>query len=109
MNWINGRQKDCIYFKIILFIIKNKYFAFDGYILKYQENQQLPKHKDIVENGVHYRLNIGYGNALFECEKNIISLKIWKISVYLFRPDLYFHSLKIIDKTYKISLGYVRF
>jgi hypothetical protein len=34
---------------------------------------------------------------------------VFNMRIYFFRPDLYLHSLKVIDKTYKISLGYVLF
>lgn len=108
-KWIKGRQNDCEYFKIKLFYFKIFKFGFDGYILKYNKNQILPKHKDIVDNGNHYRVNIGYGDSIFNCNNIIFKYKLGLLSINFFRPDLYEHSLIIINKTYKISLGYVKF
>lgn len=108
-KWQNGRQHNCEYQKFPLWYFKLWKFGFDCYILSYNENQTLPKHKDPIVNGKHWRLNIGYGNSNFICEKLIFGKKIGLLSVYLFRPDLYEHSLHIIGKTRKLSIGFAKY
>jgi hypothetical protein len=108
-QWQIGRQQDCEYQKFPLWYFKLWKFGFDAYILKYQSNQVLPKHRDQVSNGEHWRLNIGYGVARFICEKLIFGKRIGKITIYLFRPDLYEHSLHVFEKTTKISFGFAKY
>jgi hypothetical protein len=108
-KWQDGRQHGCEYKKFPLWYFKVWKFGFDCYILKYKGDQTLPEHKDLIENGKHWRLNIGYGVANFVCEKLIFSERIGKLTIYLFRPDLYKHSLHIFKKTTKLSLGFAKY
>lgn len=108
-KWENGRQQGCDYQKLPLWYFKIYKFGFDAYVLKYNGNQVLPVHKDPLVNGKHWRLNIGYGKSNFLCVHTILSLKIGKFSVYLFRPDLYDHSLIVHNKTIKISIGFAKY
>jgi len=108
-KWTKGRQEGCDYKKFTFIYFKLYKFGFDGYILKYEKDQILPEHVDPVNDGDHYRLNVGYGKSKFTCEKTIFTFKIGNISVYLFRPDLYKHSLRTYEKTTKLSLGFVKY
>jgi hypothetical protein len=108
-KWQNGRQQGCEYKKFTLWYFRLGKLGFDAYILKYQGDQVLPKHKDPIENGKHWRLNIGYGVANFVCEKLILGKRIGKLTIFLFRPDLYNHSLYVFEKTTKLSLGFAKY
>jgi hypothetical protein len=80
--------------------------GFDAYLLKYEAGMLLPTHKDPVKNGRHYRINITLrGKGILFCEKVIF--KLW--CIYMFRPDLYEHSVFFPQKTLKLSLGFVKF
>lgn len=104
-KWIECRQKECRYMKMCLYSFRIFRLGMDAYLLKYQADTILPEHKDIV-NGRHWRLNIGWGVANFVCEKYIIAWRIGKLTVTLFRPDKYLHSLYVFEKTVKLSLGF---
>lgn len=108
-KWEKGRQSDCEYWKLPIYSFKIWGYGFDCYVLKYSENQVLPEHKDPVENGKHWRLNIGWGFANFCCKKLIFGKRFGKLTIFLFRPDLYSHSLYIFEKTFKLSFGFVKF
>jgi hypothetical protein len=112
-KWEAGRQKDVVYYKMKLFSFKVFNFGFDGYILKYPPNTELPLHKDPVKNGEHYRINITLtGKALFLlCTQDDCSIKtISDKCVNYFRPDLCAHSLIVGGKECKkLSLGFVKF
>lgn len=108
-KWVKGRQKNCDYKKFTLWYFKIWKMGFDAYILSYKPNQILPTHMDPVEGGSHYRLNIGWGKS-----KLLVKSKIWdvnwgKLSIILFRPDLYSHSLVINKPTRKLSFGFVKY
>lgn len=105
-KWSLGRQSTAIYHKYCFLYWKIGKYGFDGYILRYPPNTDLPVHKDPV-NGSHYRINVKLkGKASFWCTSVI---KKWGERIIIFRPDLYYHSLKTFTKTYKLSLGFVRF
>lgn len=108
-KWQDGRQSDCVYKKLPLWYFKIWRFGFDCYILKYGPDQVLIPHKDPVENGKHYRLNIGWGKSVFTCDDLIFGMKIGKLSIYVFRPDISLHALYVVDKTAKISFGFAEF
>jgi hypothetical protein len=84
-------------------------YGFDGYILKYDPNQVLPTHRDPVKGGKHYRMNIGWGKSLFVIKSKIWRFKLGKLSIHIFRPDIFPHSLIINERTYKLSLGFVKY
>ena len=108
-KWTKGRQDKCSYKKFPLWYFSVGKFGFDSYILSYEPNQVLPTHRDPVEGGSHYRLNIGWGNSSFLVKSKIWGFKFGKLSMYLFRPDLNNHSLVINGRTHKLSLGFVKF
>lgn len=108
-KWVNGRQKNCTYKKFTLWFFRVYNYGFDGYILKYEPNQVLPTHRDHVKGGYHYRMNIGWGRSLFVIKSKIWRFKLGKLSIYIFRPDIYPHSLIINERTYKLSLGFVKY
>lgn len=105
-KWQNGRQQGCDYRKFPLWFFRIRKFGFDAYILKYQSAQILPPHRDPIERGKHWRLNIGYGNDNFVCESLIFGCKLGLFTIYIFRPDLYEHSLQVYDNTTKLSIGF---
>lgn len=108
-KWQKGRQSNCEYQKFPLWYFKIGKFGFDGYVLKYEGDQVLPPHRDPIEGGRHWRLNIGWGAANFVCEKLIFARRIGRLTVFLFRPDLYEHSLYVFEKTVKLSFGFARY
>ena len=110
-GWQNGRQIGCEYKKFPLYKFKLCGFGFDAYILKYNADSVLPEHTDPVEGGKHWRMNIGWGIANFVCEDYEHGVfKRWrKLSVNVFRPDLYKHSLYVFGDTIKLSFGFVKF
>lgn len=108
-KWQSGRQANCEYQKFPLWYFKIWKLGFDAYILKYEGDQMLPSHKDPIKDGKHWRLNIGWGRANFVCEKLIFGKIFGKMTIYLFRPDLYQHSLFIFDKTIKLSIGFAKY
>jgi len=109
MKWKRGRQSTTVYWKKQMWKFRVFKIGFDGYILKYDPSTILHPHKDPVINGVHYRLNIGFGRSTFVCEKTIFFLKLGKLSLILFRPDLYTHCLFVKERTYKVSLGFAKY
>lgn len=107
MKWQKGRQDEVEYFKFKLFSFKICKFGFDGYLLKYPTNTELPKHTDPVEKGKHYRVNITlWGKCIFVCKGKHFYIGEF---FHLFRPDLQEHALFTYTKTYKLSLGFAKF
>lgn len=105
-KWQSGRQDNVTYEKFPVWSFKVFNHGFDFYILRYQPNTILPKHKDPVKNGKHWRLNIKLkGNAIFFSEDRGETFQ----RINWFRPDLYEHSLNVKTKTIKLSFGFVKF
>ena len=104
-EWQKGRQEKIKYYKFPLWSFRIFKFGFDAYILSYREAGTLPPHKDPVEKGKHYRLNIKFwGDSVFICGGKVIHKRIiW------FRPDLHIHSLWVKSPTVKLSFGFVKF
>lgn len=106
IKWKKGRLDNVKYYKSKLWEFKFLGMGFDAYVLKYPVGTFLIPHKDEVKNGNHYRLNLSLkGKSIFDSESYIFKSKILNI----FRPDLNIHSLFALTKTYKLSLGYVKF
>lgn len=102
-RWVEGRQQTTQYHKWCFLYFKFLNIGVDGYIIRYEPATILPIHKDPVVKGRHYRLNITVkGKSKFWCPSTIFS---FKDRVFLFRPDLFYHSLTVFTKTYKLSLG----
>lgn len=104
-KWQEGRQEGCKYQKFPLWYFRIWKLGFDAYILDYEDNTLLPIHKDPVK-GKHWRLNIKlFGNSLFFQENR----GYVRGRFVFFRPDLYFHYLKVFTRTRKLSFGFVKF
>jgi hypothetical protein len=108
-KWQPGRQGNCNYQKFPMWFFRIGKLGFDAYILKYEADQVLPTHTDPVEGGNHYRLNIGWGVANFLCAKTMVAKRLGRLSLYIFRPDLYPHSLFVFGPTTKLSFGFVKY
>lgn len=96
-KWEKGRQNTG-YEKFT--IAYSKLLKFDCYFIFYDTNTYIPPHKDPAPEGYKmYRLNIEFTKAIeggeFKCEKVIWSLFN---RVFLFRPDLYEHSVNRVTK-----------
>lgn len=105
-KWMKGRQENVEYHKWCFLHRKIGRYGFDGYILKYEDHVILDTHIDPI-NGKHYRLNINLkGKSIFKCDKCIIR---WGDRLALFRPDIRYHNLVVLTKTYKLSLGFAKF
>lgn len=89
--WESGRQNTG-YKRHTLFT--SKYFKMDCHLLFFPNGTYIPKHRDANLLGDHYRLNIVLskpdGGGIFYCKKCIFQLLD---RIYLFRPDLYEHSV----------------
>lgn len=106
-KWTEGRQNKTEYKKFCLWYFRIGKFGFDGYILRYKANTELPWHKDPIK-GEHYRLNIKlFGRAYFFI-KGIPRKKIHDNFIF-FRPDIHSHQLIIISPTMKLSFGFAKF
>jgi len=104
LNWQKGRQKGLNYFKLKLWSFKIGKKGFDAFLLKYPEPGILPTHVDKIK-GKHYRCNLTlWGKSIFKCGEMIKDFYLLKI----FRPDINPHSLQILSKTLKLSIGYAK-
>lgn len=98
-NWKDGRQGTG--YKVMTFIEKGfKIFnllGFDCHLIKYEQGHKIPPHRDKVESGRHYRLNLvlrqPFGGR-FRCQKCIL-LVGWRgyPRLVIFRPDKYKHTV----------------
>jgi hypothetical protein len=108
-TWQKGRQKGTIYTKFPFYSFRIWKFGFDAFLLSYPEPTTLGFHRDPVENGKHWRMNIKFkGRSTFLIQKED-GLKWSKRIVNLFRPDKYPHALHVYTPTLKLSLGFVKF
>lgn len=106
LRWDKGRQLDSGYSKMLLFLFGiPKLFGIDIYLIRFIPNCYLPTHKDSVNWGKHYRINIEIkGKGEFFCDNLIFSSS----KVKLFRPDLEEHSmLNGNSKRLILSIGLV--
>jgi hypothetical protein len=82
---------------------------FDSYLIRYPEGSAVPPHKDTVQSGRHYRLNIilkaPSSGGEFICASPIYSSS----RIKLFRPDECEHSVTLVEggTRYVFSLGWV--
>ena len=104
--WKDGRQKGANYKKMLLWQFSVGRRSWDGYLIRYQPKTVLPPHKDKVNEGKHWRLNIVlWGKGKFKVEKFIFRFK----GIILFRPDLHKHVMYNGKKERMVlSFGYVR-
>lgn len=104
-RWQRGRQSDHEYYKFPLWYFTIGKWGFDAYILKYSKEGTLPKHKDVIPNAEHHRLNIRLtGDATFFMDGKVVHKRI-----ICFRPDIHSHSLWVKSPTLKLSFGLVKF
>ena len=88
-------------------LVYSKLLNLDCYIIKYKQGASIPKHKDAVKDGRHYRLNWEFWKAEnggeFRCKT------IWSLfgRVHFFRPDLEYHEVSEVTKgtRYILSIG----
>lgn len=111
-QWVRGRQQNCEYWKFCLWSFKIFKWGFDAYILDYSPYTLLDWHRDPVENGEHYRLNIeltGKSRFLWRKPKTTFAIVEERRFIF-FRPDIYEHKV-YIEKggCKKLSLGFVKF
>ena len=106
MRWERGRQGTG-YLKRTLYAFRIGRIGADGYLLKFPEGCDVPKHRDPVDGSDHYRLNLVLRRAQsggeFVCEDPIVD---WP-RVKLFRPDRSPHAVTRIERgtRYVLSLG----
>lgn len=114
-KWTQGRQDGCDYKKFTLWYFKIWKFGFDGYIIKFEANSDLPPHHDVVPNGDHYRFNfLLKGKCTFHCldgESEFGPNTKWSRTsgTAFFRPDIQEHFLITQTKCTIFSLGFVKF
>ncbi len=108
MKWELGRQGTGYFKKKLL---QSKWpLPFDLWLLKYPEGTYIPPHRDPVEKGRHFRLNVVVWKAKVggDCK---IYLPIPKMAgrINFFRPDLLTHEVTKVEKgtRYVVSLGYI--
>ena len=104
LNWVKGRGNTG-YFKVL---IMQSWIPipFDIYILKFPKGSYIEPHKDPMDSGRHFRLNIIWNSKSggeFKCDNNIIDWKFLK----LFRSDRDLHSVCEIKEgtRYVLSVG----
>ncbi|MCL1148686.1 2OG-Fe(II) oxygenase [Shewanella ulleungensis] len=80
--------------------------VFSVNLVTYQENHRVMTHVDPVQQGRYYKFNVVIKQpqvgGVFTCEKYIINLFN---RVYLFRPDLYEHSVTKIQSGKRVLLS----
>lgn len=83
---------------------------FDSYLIRYPEGSSVPPHKDPVQKGKHYRLNVilksPKSGGEFVCASPIYASN----RIKLFRPDACEHSVTPVQggSRYVLSIGWVR-
>ena len=107
-RWQSGRQASG-YDRMLLLTAKWP-VPFDSYLIRYPEGSSIPPHKDPVQRGRHYRLNVilksPKSGGEFVCSNPIYSSS----RIKLFRPDECEHSVTKVQggSRYVLSIGWVR-
>jgi hypothetical protein len=107
LRWRPGRQGTG-YDKLLLIACPFP-FPFDAYLLRYPVGAEIPGHRDPVESGRHYRLNIvvreAGGGGQFICADPIFATA----RIKLFRPDRSEHGVTRVERRarYVLSIGWV--
>lgn len=105
MKWEQGRQGTG-YKKLKLFELGNKLLGgVDAYLLKYEVNDSVPVHTDVVDGKAHYRLNFelveaDMGGELF-IENPIF--RFGRLSI--FRSDLSRHAVHPVVQGKRVVLS----
>lgn len=106
-RWQSGRQGSG-YDKMLLLTAPWP-VPFDSYLIRYPEGSSIPPHRDPVQTGRHYRLNIVLkapkSGGEFLCENPIYQSR----RIKLFRPDICEHSVSKVQggSRYILSIGWV--
>lgn len=95
----------------MLATVKNKALfsshTFSINLVTYPTNHSVMKHIDPVQQGRYYKLNFVLvkpkAGGVFKCTKCIIN---WFNRVYLFRPDMYEHSVSKIESGKRVLLSF---
>lgn len=98
--WTPGRQGTS-YSKLTLLA----FTSFDCHIIRYLPGGYIPPHTDKLRDGrKHYRMNIRLtGDDSFKCKQ--VLFKWWRVTI--FRPDLFEHSVPVVQrKRYMLSIGW---
>ena len=107
LRWQRGRQHSG--YEKMLLIYNELGIEFDVYLLRFPVGSEIPPHRDQVQSGRHFRLNIILKKSKFGgefiCEKHILNL----VRIKLFRSDLYAHSVTKVSSSarYVLSVGWV--
>ena len=107
LRWTRGRQGTG-YDKLLLFATPLP-VPLDVYLLRYPQGSEIPAHRDPVERGRHYRLNVLVWRAReggeFRCADPIFRSG----RVALFRPDRSEHAVTRVEsgRRYVLSVGWV--
>jgi hypothetical protein len=107
-RWQRGRQASG-YDKMLL--LQSAWpLPFDVYLLRFPKGSEIRPHKDPVESGAHYRLNLVIWRASsggeFVCATPIYASR----RIKYFRPDQCEHSVTRVGHgtRYVLSIGWVR-
>lgn len=107
LRWQKGRQGTG-YAKLLI-AQNHKFIPFDCYLLHFPSGVNIPPHKDQVQSGRHFRLNIilkkSKSGGEFLAEKSILNFD----RIKLFRPDLYTHEVTKVQGSSRwvLSIGWV--
>lgn len=106
-KWTEGRQSSG--YRKFTFLYSKK-LKMDGYLIDYPTNSFIPEHKDTVECGKLYRLNIVIWKSKkggeFKADEVIWS---WRDRIHLFQADASPHSVSTVTegKRYVLSFGII--
>ena len=106
-RWKSGRQNP--HYKK-MFLIGNPFLIpFDVYLLKFEPESEIKPHRDEVDSGRHFRLNLILKHAKEGGDFHCPSLIYDSTSIKVFRPDLYEHAVSKIraGTRYVLSIGWV--
>lgn len=108
LKWSTGRREGGYKIKRLF---QSKRLKMDSYLLYYPEGSEIPRHKDEVEKGKHYRINIELikaklgGKFLLEGKPRF---KFWRI--VCFSPSDQPHLVTKIKLGYRLvfSIGWIK-
>lgn len=112
LRWQKGRQQSG-YDKMLLVATRLPFVwlrGFDAYLLRFPVGSHIPPHRDVVESGRHYRLNIvlhlARKGGVFSCSDSLFESK----RIKLFRPDIAEHAVSEVEAGTRLllSVGWVR-
>lgn len=89
--------------------VKIKLLGFDGHIIHYPDGSNIKPHKDTVQEGKHYRINLVLKRpergGKFGCEGKFINIGN---RLFVFRPDIQEHFVSsCIGSRIVLSIGWV--